>query len=276
MKTRSISLWSCILVMVVISLSCSIYFDGDIDKWAADELRGSGTIISEERDVRDFDSIRITGIGIVTLTLTDQESLVVEADDNIMPYILTEVRERTLVLGFTPDAMNKYNFRPSQDIRFELSMSELRELRIDGSGDIFSDVIANESLEIKINGSGMVEIHSLETDELEIDILGSGDIVLDDVLVEVVDVNILGSGDIELSGECDDERIRVGGSGSIHAGKLECDTVTVRIPGSGNATVWAADALDVSILGSGDVRYYGNPSLDISTPGSGSVRGLGD
>ena len=53
-------------------------------------VRGSGNVVTQERQVSGFDSVALSGVGEVFITQGDKESLTVETDDNLMRYIQTE------------------------------------------------------------------------------------------------------------------------------------------------------------------------------------------
>ena len=63
-------------------------------------IKGSGNVITESREVSGFNGVSHTGIGRVTITQGDTESLTIQADDNLMEYITSEVKNDTLELGF--------------------------------------------------------------------------------------------------------------------------------------------------------------------------------
>ncbi len=228
--------------------------DIGISAGATSTLRGSGNVIAEDRPVRNFDRISLTGIGKVNVTQGDEESLTVEADDNLMRYIKTEVRNGKLILGFT-DAIRKKNIRPSEPIRFNLSVRELTDLDISGVGD--------------------VNVSSLDTDRLEIIINGAGDVDVDSLAAERLVVDINGAGDVKLAGQAVAQDVTINGMGEYRAGDLDSESVKIKFPGAGSATVWATGTLDVHITGVGGVKYYGSPSVIQRTYGLGKVTGLG-
>ena len=90
MKTNKLFLIAVFFLMVV-SSACSAILPGTIN--------GSGDIVTESRDVSGFDKVALAGFGDVTIEVGDEESLTVSTDDNIMPYVTTEVKNNTLVLS---------------------------------------------------------------------------------------------------------------------------------------------------------------------------------
>jgi len=215
-------------------------------------VRGSGNVITESRSVQNFDRVSISGSGEVIITQSDEESLTVEADDNIIRYITTEVSGRTLYIGF---ARNVSVILPTQP-RFDLQVKDL--------------------VGVKVSGSGKIVAESLDTDGLEIDVSGSGDVRVESLTTRDVEAKISGSGDIDLAGEATEQMITVSGSGKYRAGDLRSERADVKISGSGDATVWTTETLDSHISGSGSLRYYGQPQINATTSGSGKVRGLGE
>jgi L-asparaginase/Glu-tRNA(Gln) amidotransferase subunit D len=60
---------------------------------------GSGNIISETRQVSGFDAVVFSGAGHVEIVQDGSESITIATDDNVMPYVTTEVRGGTLYVG---------------------------------------------------------------------------------------------------------------------------------------------------------------------------------
>jgi hypothetical protein len=235
MKTRI-----CTIAVVLLLCACDLV-----------GVRGSGKLITESRNVSDFDRVTLAGSGEVILTQGDGESLTVETDDNVMQYVTTEVRGGTLTLGTEPGK----RVSPTR-LKFALRVEDLAGLQVSGSGDVVAERFTTDDLEITVSGSGDVQIDALTADE--------------------VAVRISGSGDVELAGQVTGQEVTVSGSGKYRAGDLRSETVAVTISGSGDATIWATESLDARITGSGSVGYYGHPETNVSTSGSGKARELGD
>jgi hypothetical protein len=64
----------------------------DLNGCSAQSVKGSGNVISESRQVTEFNKIRLEGQGKVVLTQGNQSSLKVTTDDNILPFIETGVK----------------------------------------------------------------------------------------------------------------------------------------------------------------------------------------
>src|SRR5438874_537424 len=62
-------------------------------------VQGSGTRASETRQVDPFSAVDSVGAEDVTITIGAQQSITVEADDNILPLIETKVSNGRLRIG---------------------------------------------------------------------------------------------------------------------------------------------------------------------------------
>lgn len=207
--------------------------------------RGSGNVTTETREVSGFDGIELAGQGRVEVAFGDSEALVIEAEDNLMPLLTSNVNGDTLVLGTTR------NIAPTEDIVYAVTVVSLEAVEVSGSGDILAPDLNGETLGATVSGSG--------------------DIVLTDMAVDELAISIGGSGYIEVTGVVDDLDVTVSGSGEVNAEALSADTATVSISGSGDAVVNVSEELTADVSGSGSIEYLGNPTVDSNISGSGSI-----
>ena len=215
-------------------------------------IQGSGDVITESRDVSGFDSVSISGIGRVIITQGDEEKLTIEADDNLMEYITSEVHDGTLELGFTEN------------------------VSIDPTAPIVFWVNAKNLYALETAGTVSFEMGKLITDQLEISKSGTGGITIDELTAADLVVAAEGTGDIKLAGTVGTQEIQLIGTGDYEAPDLESQTSTVRVTGTGSAVVWVLDSLDVVMSGVGGVSYFGSPNVSQSISGTGSLTSLGD
>jgi hypothetical protein len=215
-------------------------------------VRGSGNVVEEERSVSGFSGVRLDGIGTVTIELGDQEALRIEAEDNLLEYFETKVRNGILRI----EKKENTNLRPREPISFYLTAKTLNVIALSGSGEIRAPSLSVERFSVNVSGSGGVAVEDLEAESLEVDIDGSGD------------VNIA-------AGEVEKQDVTVNGSGEYNARDVQSATADVNISGSGTVTVWVRDDLRVNLDGSGHVRYTGDPTLDSDVSGSGDIKRIG-
>ena len=227
-------------------------------------IKGSGSVVSENIDANLIEGLNLEIPATVYLTKSNDQSIRIDAQQNILDNIETYVTDDVLTIKFDENVANH------KDIKIYISLANLKRLSITGSGDISSDdsFETEEKLDISISGSGDIEA---DAPEVEINISGSGDIKLV-TNTQKLNSNISGSGDILLSGESTGTaNYQISGSGDISAFDFETVDCSVNTAGSGSAKVYVTNSLNVVIAGTGDVYYKGNPSLNVSIAGTGNV-----
>lgn len=212
-------------------------------------MDGNGVRSTEQRNVANFNGVSVSGGMHVVLT-SGSHSVRVEADENLLQYIETELDGNTLEIG----PRKGYNLRPEQEIKVYVSAPYFNNLEVSGSGSVTS--------ESRIKAEN----------RLEADISGSGDMKLD-VDAPEVNMEVTGSGNVTLRGGTRKLRAKITGSGELMAFDLMSEETEVEISGAGNAEVYASKVLGVSVNGAGNVSYKGNPpSLNQNISGAGNVR----
>ena len=239
MKTKTLGVLTTLTLIAFLTNGCIIVINGK-------SVEGSGNIITEERDVSEFNRVHLKGSGKVILAQAEQQSLQIKTDDNIMPMIETTVSGKKLTISH-----GKHRLRPTAFEVF-ITVENLEGVSISGSGDITSKgrFIA-DNFYSTISGSGDIDL------EVEAGSLKSA---------------ISGSGSINLSGKAGDYNASISGSGKINSFDLEAKDVSVSISGSGDCRVSASETLDATISGSGDVYYKGRPQINTRISGSGSLK----
>ncbi len=215
-------------------------------------INGSGKVITENRTVSNFKNITFSGLGEMLITQGETESLTIEAEDNIVAIIKTEVKDGTLTIGFT---QNNTNLRPTQPIKYTLAVKALDNLRLSGAGNINMPALKTDKFALRISGAGNIKIDKLEATDLT--------------------MILSGAGNASVSGQVTSQTIELTGFGNYGARELSSQTANVLVSGAGNATVWAQKSLDAKISGFGSVNYYGSPEVTRKITGAGNIKGLG-
>lgn len=213
--------------------------------------KGNGNTVTEIRDVTGFSEISLELAADVVYTQSDDYLVSIEASDNLMEFIETEVNGSVLEIDFKKSKC--YNSK--EPIKITIASPNMNGLSISGSGSITSkNMITSNSMKVVISGSGNMNLDSLNVSELNSVISGSG--------------KFTASSHTEL----DAQDITISGSGSVDYLNLPTLTSDITVSGSGNCDVNVIDALKVDISGSGNVRYKGTPTVTSTTSGSGSIR----
>jgi hypothetical protein len=114
------------LVLVFSILACDFTTSGD---WGGETVRGSGVVVEEDREVSNVSGIELAMPGTLHMIMGSGESLRIEAEDNLLRYIETEVRAGRLVIE-TRQGIRLQTTRP---INYYLIVDELKSIVISGS-----------------------------------------------------------------------------------------------------------------------------------------------
>ncbi len=237
---KKLSLLVCI---GIISLSCSA-------QWGK-TVKGNGNNVTIERNTGDYDGVSVSGWFDVDLVAGSEGTLKLEGEENLLEYIITEVKNGKLVIK-TEKGVNLKTSNWKSGIRITVPVESINAVSMSGSGDIVGKT-------------------KLKSNNFSTAMSGSGDITLD-IETNSLSASMSGSGDITLSGSTTDFEATVSGSGDIEAYELEADHVNATVSGSADIQVTANKSIKARVSGSGDISYRGNPEkIDTKTSGSGDI-----
>ncbi len=228
--------------------------------------QGSGNLITEERPVSDFTQLVFSGIGDMTIEQTGTESLVIEAEDNIMPEITTTVQNHALTIGLKHHA----NLRPAKKIRYRLTVKDLSSIKLSGVGNVTVPQFDTRDLALTVSGAGNSDMRQVTVTTLSVTLSGAGSLSVAGI-AHTVTTMLSGTGTLTLSGTTHEQSVALSGAGSYHGDDLASDRATVRVSGVGKATVRVSGELDATVSGVGSIRYIGNPLLSKRVTGVGSI-----
>jgi hypothetical protein len=216
--------------------------------------RGSGKIVAETRDVSDFDAIEVSYPAAVFIRQGTTESLEIEADDNLLPNLKTEVRNGKLEIFYRRGDGKHVN--PTKTPRITIVVKNLAD--------------------VDFNSAGELTIEKLKTDNLDVSLSGAGNLNLEQVQLKGLGVSLSGAGSMTASGSAEDLDMNISGFGDFKGADLHSQVARVNISGAGSATVWVDDDLTAGISGAGSISYYGSASVTKQISGVGGVDHAGN
>ena len=201
-----------------------IYF---IKNNLTNNIQGSGNIISESRELNNFTSITLLGSIDVNIKTSESNNCVVVADDNLIPYIKTEVINNKLNISLNE------SYSSEEKLVVNINTPNYDEVSLSGSGNINILDFKNNNLSLNISGSGNITGNG-EVETLVVKINGSGNLMSKEIKSKSATITINGSGD-----------------GEVFAG----DSISAKINGSGNIKYFGnPENVDSIINGSGDIE----------------------
>jgi len=217
----------------------------------AQEITGDGNVVKETRSISSFSEITTEGVVNVYLSQGSTESVVIEADKNLIPYIITKSDGDKLVIKTNDN------------------------IEIEGSTKMNVYVTLKNITKLENNNVGKLEtVNQLNLSSLKIDDSSVGSTKLDLKCNDLtVDFNSVGN--LTLKGEITNVSIDHNGVGNVNAEDLSADIVKIDNNGVGNAEVKSNKELYMNLNGIGNISYKGNGVIkEININGLGKVKKL--
>jgi len=229
-------------MVAILCLAITTGMDGQIRR----TVYGNNHVVKKEREAGKFTGLKV-GSGIdVYLKQADNESIVVEADENLHEYIITEISNGML------NIYTEANIREAERKVVYVTMKDIISLSTSSAGDIIGETsIRAENLELSASSAGNIKL---------------------EVYAKEVKTRISSSGDITLTGESDILNANLSSAGDLNAFGLEVREADISASSAGDADISVAERLRARASSAGDINYRGNPKyLDAQSSSAGSV-----
>lgn len=238
--------------LILILLGSIVLFSScNINENVAGSPKKTFDLIVEE----DITGIEVNVAGDVVIDQSDNQSLTVVTQQEVMNHLSYNVHNGVLVIQF------EKNFK-NYDFKLYLSVPSLNRVTLNGSGNATVYNANAEELKLTLSGSGTIDVEDASniTNNVDVKLDGSGDINVARINTNAVSVNRAGSGDISLSGTNNELNAKLEGSGDLKASQLISKDVTVVNSGSGNVHVHCDGVLSIRNSGSGTIKVEGDPT----------------
>lgn len=192
-------------------------------------LRGSGTKMTETREVGAFTGVDVSGAMDVHIEVGADQTIEVSGDDNIVPKVTTTVEGSRLIVS-----VDANNVRPKLPIELNITVPSLADVDLSGASDLEVTGLHGEKFEVDISGAADA-IFAGSVDTFEVDISGAAELDAAELTAKNVELELSGAADAKVHAT-DTLDVEVSGAGTVEY--LGSPTVTKEV--SGAATVKAA------------------------------------
>lgn len=208
-------------------------------------IKGNGDITKEERRGDDFSGVTACCSMEVFVTKGDTYSITVEADANLMEYIITEIEGDVLVIKIA----DKTNLDPSRRIRVYVTTPVVDYLKSSSSSDLIcKGAFEGDDLKLKVSSSGYIGV---------------------DFTGRYVEARSSSSGKIDLRGAAESLNWKGSSSSRINAVDFSVKEATASGSSSARLKIRVSERLDAKVSSSARVEYLGEPEKLFSNASSG-------
>ncbi|MFK7814688.1 MAG: head GIN domain-containing protein [Maribacter sp.] len=232
-----------ITVLMALFLS-SCGFDIQIGNFGTGK-KGNGNVITENRKVNDdFTEVSASEGLMVYVTQADEFSIEVEADENVMDLIETDIRNGKLRIHAEENIG-----RATKNIY--VSLPEITTLR-------------------SSSGAQLESKNAIRVNELEINGSSGGQLNLE-VVANEIDIDASSGAHLSISGKADEAMVDVSSGGHINAKNLETRTCNADASSGGSVKIQVSKSLVADASSGGNISYSGDPNVEKKKSVSGSV-----
>lgn len=230
-----------IIVLLITTSSC--FIDGMTG------IKGNGNVVSEDRTINsNFEMIKVQqGINLF-LTQGNSTKLNVEADENIMDLLLTEVKNNELKIYF------EKNVYRAKARNVYLTTNDISRIKTSSGASVKSE-------------------NTLQVSVLELDSSSGSSIKIYVNADEITSSSSSGS-DIDIYGKTKKFSAKASSGSSIDADELKTVDAYAKASSGANIDVNVTGNLTAKASSGGDIDYEGGPSnINKNTSSGGSVSG---
>lgn len=211
-------------------------------------ITGNRQVITQDRPVTSFHALKVSGGIDAELSQGNELKLQVEADENMISSIRTEVQNGVLNIYREGKTGN------TKTMKIHLTFQQLDAITASGGCDIISR-------------------QKLSFATLKMDISGGCDISLDCNTSNLVCIQS-GGCDVILSGKAENANFKVTGGSDVKASEFYLKNCTIDASGGSDVKVNVTGDLKMEASGASDITYYGNPSkITKSAYGASDIKG---
>ncbi len=172
-------------------------------------MSGNGNVIEENRDISGFTGVLVSsGIDVYLSEGSDFE-VKVEADENLMEAIVTELKGDLLVVK-----TYRYGIRHARSKKVFVTLPELEKLKISSAGDCVGQTLFNcKDLDLGISSAGDLYAFDLKAKKVVVDVSSAGDARV--FATDEISMNVSSAGNIYYKGDAEVIRSRTSSAGNI-------------------------------------------------------------
>lgn len=256
-------------------------------------ITGSGNIITRSVNIADFSRIETSRAVHLVVEKRSGREAIIEADDNIMPYVIVEVDGGCLNVGIDDDIKSLNNVTVKVTVPSDGNISAISassasrvtveteikspKLMLDASSAANINITKSDVGTCSIDASSAANVEgAIKADNCVIDMSSASDVNVA-LLAVKCDVTASAASSATLSGEAGDIEITVSSAAKVDAMDLNARNADVSASSGGSIKITCMKSIDASASSGGSVKYAAKGDLDPElrhTSSGGSVKKL--
>lgn len=252
------TLFLSLLLMAGMNTSCIILK-------APEKIEASGITSTRDTSLAGFSQLKISSLFQVELVPSGKDSLHLEFDQALEPYLDIRCEGNRLDLGLKESVRTDDGLQ----VKARLFYKELESLRVSGGSSArFLDTLRTERLSVRISGASSVHVLA---DAGNLDVKGSGASQFSGYCqARNARMELSGASLANPQGHIGKGHVRLSGASHFKAYPLAFDTLSIEASGASHGKCTARKMLDAQVSGASSLHYQGEARTSIKTSGASS------
>ena len=234
----------------------------------------AGNVVTETYPIKsNYTAISVTNMIEVVLLDAPKNSIRVETDERLMPYLQIVVKNGVLVLNFDDqrevERLRKRNLNLA-DTRVYVSARGVDTFTASGMSEFEADMpIAASTITISASGMSSIDFERVECQTFSLSISGKTEVDAQ-LQADKCDLSVSGMSEVDLEGRTDRLSLRLSGMSEVSLDELHARTAEVYVSGMSEAEVNASESITGGVSGMSDLTTFGSANVNVSTSGGSS------
>ena len=213
---------------------------------AKPDIIGSGVIKKETRTTGSFSKILVSNAIQLILTQADYETITVETDDNILPYVIVSVNNDKLNI----ETKDTHTLSTKAGIKVYVSYKHITELFASGASKVsVTNLLKEDKLLLILSSASQADFN---------------------IKAQWLSVNCSAASKAILKGTAEKLNIQCAGASNINAEKLIAQEADADAVDASTVTLNTHTRLTITASGASMVRYFSEPTTVITKNISGA------
>ena len=232
------------LIIAIVALTSFTACNFDIN---LGQVQGNGNVVTQEREVSDFDQVKGSAGLDVYLTEGSDNKIVVEADENLQEIIETEITNGKLHIT-TAKSIGR-----SKAKKVYVTYVNLSHIYASSGADVIGNsVIKNENISLDASSGADLEV---------------------EILAKEVFAETSSGADLKVTGKATSLKASASSGSELNARELLVLNCKADASSGGDIIVNVREKLQTEASSGGNIKYYGDPAaVSKNDSRSGSVR----
>ena len=271
MKKSNKIIISALGIAVATTLTIGFCQSKDIPEMTGDDIMGNGIMTTQTSTLPTVQKVSANGKFDVTIIQGRGNTLVLTADQNILPLITVTTKYNELQLGTKPDT----SFSSENPIKAVLTESSVNAVTLNGKTDLHMAGINASAFTLVMNGKSNSDI-SGNMKNLQFELSGKTNVTASVNHADNINLTASGKTSAHLTGSAHALTLMTAGNVMIDAKNLAVNNANITDMGRSDITVRVARHLTVNSVGSSSINYYGNPTVEKHSVGKSFVQQVGE